>query len=246
MHLVGAGLGHHVHVRARVTAEAGVIGGRLNLELLNGVRVGNRDTGVQACVPSVVIAGRVVDLHTVHLIVVLFRRRAVDAHVLRSPPEARAVGDITGHAGRHAQHLREVPRRERQCRDPAARDRGAQRGRGGLDGLDIGFNGHLFGLSAHFQGAVERHGFGNGQRDRAHLGALESLRGITNPVRSRLKQRNRVDPVAAGGHSTAAVGSGVRSRHGDVRYHGARRVRNGSSQSGGTAGLRHQGRNPRQ
>src|SRR5260221_9327565 len=43
MHLVAARLCDHVHVRAGVPPKAGVIGGGLNLELLNRIRTGNGD-----------------------------------------------------------------------------------------------------------------------------------------------------------------------------------------------------------
>ena len=140
MELIGAGLSHHVHVCARIPTVARVICRRLDLELLDRVRIGNRDACVETRVNCHVIAGRIVDRNTIHLKIVLFRIRSIHAHVDRAFPKGHAIGDIDRHTRSHSQHGRKVPGRQGQRRDgvsryrcPDRRGRGLNRFRNRLD-----------------------------------------------------------------------------------------------------------------
>ena len=218
---IGAGFGHNVHVGAGVAAEAGIVSGGLDLEFLNSVGVGSGDSRIEARVARIVIAGGVVDLDAVHLVVILFRCGAVDAHVLRAASEAGAVGDIAGNAGGQAQNLGEVSGGQGQSGDAASGDRGTQSGGCGLDSFHVGFHGHLLGLRAHLQGVIERRGFGDGESDRGHFAGFEALRGEGDAVGAGVEEGNGIDAIGARIDGAAAVGSGVDGGDGDVGNYGA-------------------------
>ena len=94
--VVGAGFRDDVDVGAGVAAIARVVGRGLNLELLQGVRIGNADAGVDAAIRADAGAGEVQDVDAVHLIVVLVDVRAVDADVLTVPlPRSVALLTLT-------------------------------------------------------------------------------------------------------------------------------------------------------
>ena len=82
---------HNVHVRTRVTSVAGVVGGSLDFELLDRVRIGNRDADVDARVGRDAGSKGVHNRDTVHLEIVLVDTVAVDSHVESALAERRGV-----------------------------------------------------------------------------------------------------------------------------------------------------------
>src|SRR5262245_36624846 len=109
MEIIAAGPGHYVYVRSGVATVARVVCRGLNLELLNRIRVGNRDAGVKTIVRGTIVAGRIVDGDTVHLEIVLFRIRSVHAHVERSLTVGNAICRVDRDTGRHPENSRKVP-----------------------------------------------------------------------------------------------------------------------------------------
>ena len=103
MERVATALSHNVHVGPGVTSVTGIIGGGLNLELLDGIGVGNGDSGVKPRVLGKVVAGGIVNVYAIHLEIVSSRTCSIHAHVLRAPSKADVVSSRDCHARRHSQ-----------------------------------------------------------------------------------------------------------------------------------------------
>src|SRR5262249_26455997 len=89
--LIRSGFGDDVNIGPRVSSVAGVISRRLNFELLDRVRVGNADPGIQARIIGAAAVGKVRDVYAVHLEIVLAGIVAVDAHVLRALAQSSGI-----------------------------------------------------------------------------------------------------------------------------------------------------------
>ena len=110
MELIGARFCDQVHVRSRIPSVAGVVGGSLDLEFLNRVRIRYPEPCVNAEIRRGTGAGH--DVHNgdaIHLIVVLLGPRSIDTHILRASSECRPVVQICGHSGGEAQNLCVIP-----------------------------------------------------------------------------------------------------------------------------------------
>jgi len=83
MKCVSTALGDHIHIRSWVPPEASIVGRGLDLELLERVRIRNRDPAVDAGVRGGPIIGNVVRGNSINLVVVLTRISAVRAKILR-------------------------------------------------------------------------------------------------------------------------------------------------------------------
>ena len=147
-------------------AVAGVVGGGLDLEFLNRIRIGNSDAGVNAAVLRRPCIGGVDDGDAVHLVIVAAGIGAVHGDVLGALADRGGVVHAGVRAGRHGQELRVIAVAERKSGYLLRSDRGSQRGALGLQRFGRGFHGDLFGLRAYFERPVQLRRLGNIQLTR--------------------------------------------------------------------------------
>src|ERR1043166_5325524 len=113
--VVAAGLGHHVHARSSAPAVTGVIQAGLHLELLNRIRVGDRDAGRRNYVASPPrLDGRHVG--AIHLEAVCHSARSVHVHFARGSSQVGSVRDARRDSGRQSENLRVVAIRSEERR----------------------------------------------------------------------------------------------------------------------------------
>src|SRR5579862_8476979 len=100
MKRVGAGLGNDVHVGAGVSSIAGIVSGRLNLELLQRIRIRDADPRIDAGVLAEIVAGEVIYVDAVHHVVILIYVRAVYGHIGRALSKCGSVIDARAYTRR--------------------------------------------------------------------------------------------------------------------------------------------------
>src|SRR3984893_14947805 len=117
MQVRGARPCFNVYVRTCSSAVLGVVEGILNLELLNGVRSGDRDPRSTERSDLGGIGCITVRIHAVQHEVVVAASRTIGADLLVSGPQLGRVHDVGVYPGRKAEDLGKVAINERQVDD---------------------------------------------------------------------------------------------------------------------------------
>src|SRR6266404_7448328 len=165
MQLIASGFSDYLHVRARPAAVSCVIQARLDLELLNGIRVGNWNTALLE-ERSRATAAEIVHVGSVHLEIVARIARSVYVKILSPVTEIRRVTHIRHDARGHRKDLGVVAGGKRKLRYGTAVNDGAECGVFRLHDLRGCGNLHGFlGLTQNHLD-VERAGFRHGYIDR--------------------------------------------------------------------------------
>ena len=105
MERIGSRLGYHVDIGARVAPVAGVVGRGLDFEFLDGIRIWNRDSSVNAAIAGTAAVCDVIDGDAVHLEIILPGIGAIGAVIRGGFPESSGVAGIGVRTGRHTQDL---------------------------------------------------------------------------------------------------------------------------------------------
>src|ERR1700752_4599936 len=128
MKVRGTRPGFNVYVRTSSAAVLSIIKRILNLELLNGIRSGNRDSGATERSDLGDVGCITVRVYAVEHEVVVAASRPIGADLLASGPQLGCVHDIGVYSGSQAEDLGKVTIDERQVDDYFLIDDSSQSG----------------------------------------------------------------------------------------------------------------------
>src|ERR1700746_152416 len=144
MQVRGTRPGFNVYVRTSSAAVLSIIKRILNLELMNGIWSGNRDSGATERSDFGDVGCITVRIYAVEHEVVVAASRPIGADLLASSPQLGCVHDIRVCSGRQAEDLGTVAIDERQVDDGFLIDDSSQSGILRLKERRLGANRGLF------------------------------------------------------------------------------------------------------
>ena len=238
MILVGAALGDHVDVGAGVPAIRSVVLAGLNFEFLNGVRVGNGDTGAEV---SALLD--VVDANAIHLEIVVGSPVAsgyggILVVAAAATAQFAGVRDFRRYAGVESDDLGKVAHGERKRFDLFAGGDAAERTGFCLELSDLRFDDHCLRNLADLEPEGESVGFRDGNLHVRDANRAEAGLADFDVIRARQEQGNDKVAGGVGGDGTHFARSFAGNFHLCAADAGAGLIRHGAGESAGARGLR--------
>ena len=234
---VGARLGQHVDLPARVAAELGAVGVRLDAELANRLGAERRSRGTAGRPVREIVLQRAVEQVDV-------RARILSVHAHGQPVRhhgAAVAMRIGEDAGLEQREVRVVAAVERQLIDRFRPDEKTELAAGGVDERRVAGHRHFFAQSADLERDVDDEGLGNRQQQIAPHVRLEAGELGAQLVGARRQPGDDVAALRVRGDRARQRGADVPDRDRDPGQHAAVGIVDGAGDRGGSLCRRRRG-----